>query len=176
MNNQIIIIIGVIAFLIIGLYRELFRPLLTFLIAVIALFLFGIINLQDVIGGLANEQLIIILLLLILSDVIKKTNALNAIVGRLFHPRLSYKAFMARMMFTVSNLAAWFHNTPVVAIAMPHVYDWAKKKGISPSKVMLPLSYATMLGGAMTLICPERTNSFLLTSNLGGVAQIVRLT
>lgn len=160
MDSQIIIIIGVIVFLIVGLYRELFRPLLTFLIAVIVLFLFGIIDLQDVIGGLANEQLIIILLLLILSDVIKKTNALNAIVKRLFRPNLSYKAFMARMMFTVANLAPWFHNTPVVAIAMPHVYDWAKKKGIAPSKVMLPLSYATMLGGAMTLIGTS-TNMFV---------------
>jgi len=159
-NNQTIIIIIVITFLIIGLYKELFRPLLTFILAIIALFLFKIISVDDVLGGLANEQLIIILLLLMLSDVIKKTNALDAIVGRLFHRRLTYKQFMARMMFTVSNLAPWFHNTPVVAIAMPHVYGWAKKKGISPSKVMLPLSYATMLGGAVTLIGTS-TNMFV---------------
>ncbi|MEI6815611.1 MAG: SLC13 family permease [Bacteroidota bacterium] len=160
MTTQVIIVILCITFLVIGLYRELFRPLLTFLIVVIALFLFGIISINDVIGGLANEQLIIIMLLLILSDVIKKTNAIDAIVQRLFHQGLTYKGFMARMMFTVSNLAPWFHNTPVVAIAMPHVYTWAKKKGISPSKVMLPLSYATMLGGAMTLIGTS-TNMFV---------------
>ncbi len=152
MNSNIIIVIAVICFVIISLYKEIVRPVATFIIAIIALSLFNIIKSSDVLAGFANEQLAVIFLLLILSDVIKKTGILNTYIRKIFNPAISYQGFIARLSLLAGSHSVWINNTPLVAIMIPQVIDWAKKKGISPSKVLIPLSYATILGGTATLI------------------------
>jgi len=57
-----------------------------------------------------------------------------------------------RMGGMVSFFSGWVNNTPLVAFMIPYVYEWANKKNISPSRVMLPLSYAAIMGGTITLI------------------------
>jgi di/tricarboxylate transporter len=57
-----------------------------------------------------------------------------------------------RMMAPVTAISAFLNNTPVVAMFIPVVRDWSKKMGFSPSKLLIPLSYAAILGGTCTLI------------------------
>jgi di/tricarboxylate transporter len=57
-----------------------------------------------------------------------------------------------RLMAPVAALSAFLNNTPVVAMFIPAVQDWAKRYGIAASKLMLPLSYAAIAGGTLTLI------------------------
>ena len=57
-----------------------------------------------------------------------------------------------RMMVPVATMSAFLNNTPVVAMMLPIVQDWAKRIGVSPSKLLMPLSWATILGGTVTII------------------------
>lgn len=138
--------------MLVALYQEWSQPSLIFLLAVIIFYFAGIINIQDILQGLSNESIILIFLLIIISEVIKKTAIIGFVVNRLLKPNLSYKGFLTRMVSGVSFFSAWINNTPLVAFLMPYIYEWARKKGISPSKVLLPLSYAAIMGGTITLI------------------------
>lgn len=147
-----IVVTGAICLLVILLYFDLVKPLMAFLIVMLIFLFSGIIETSDMMAGFANEQIAVVILLLILSDVIQKTGALDFLLRGLFNPNLSYKQFMLRLTASVSSVSGFVNNTPLVAILIPHTYEWARKKGISPSKVLLPLSYATILGGTITLV------------------------
>ena len=147
-----IVVTGAICLLVILLYFDLVKPLMAFLIVMLIFLFSGIIETSDMMAGFANEQIAVVTLLLILSDVIQKTGALDFLLRGLFNPNLSYKQFMLRLTASVSSVSGFVNNTPLVAILIPHTYEWARKKGISPSKVLLPLSYATILGGTITLV------------------------
>lgn len=141
----------IVFFLVLSLYREWFNPALTFFMATLALMLGRIISPDDVLQGLANQQIIIIFLLMLVTAGIRSILGPDAF-SRLFNPRLSARAFLLRMMVTVSSLSSVLNNTPIVAFMIPYVKDWARKTGYPVSKFLIPLSYATMLGGMVTVI------------------------
>ncbi len=163
MDTQIIIVICVVLGMVITLYKEIFKPVMVFVVAITLLMATNIINPKEALGGFANEQIAVIFLLLIISDVIKRSTALDFSISRLFRPNLSYGAFIFRMTTSVSSISAFVNNTPLVALMMPYVYDWAKKKKINPSKVLMPLSMAAIIGGTVTLI---GTSTNLVVSGL----------
>ena len=70
----------------------------------------------------------------------------------MFRKSRSYKGFIWRMGILVAGFSAFLNNTPIVAIMMPYLYRWGKKNNISVSKLLIPLSYAAILGGCATLI------------------------
>jgi len=74
------------------------------------------------------------------------------VFDKIFQRAKGYHPFMARMMLIVGGLSAFFNNTPLVAVMMPYVHNWSKKNNIPPSKLLIPLSYAAILGGCATLI------------------------
>lgn len=141
----------VVIFLVIALYRELFNPALTFFVATVALLLGGIITPGEILKGLSNIQIIIIFLLVLVTAGIRHIFG-SDLFTRLFNPRLSPKGFLLRMMITVSSMSAFLNNTPIVAFMIPYVKDWAQKTGNPASKFLIPLSFATILGGMITVI------------------------
>jgi di/tricarboxylate transporter len=149
---EIIIVLLVVAFMLISLYRDLMQPALVFLMAVLVFFFSGIITIEEILSGVSNESILLIFLLIIVSEIIKKTAVLNIAIDKLLRPGLSYKAFIARLSAMVSFTSGWINNTPLVAFMMPYVLEWSNKKGISASKVLIPLSYAALMGGTITLI------------------------
>lgn len=141
----------VVIFLIASLYREWFNPSLTFFISTVALLLGGVITPKELLTGLANEQIILVFLLVVV------TASIRAVYGpelftRFFHPKLSPKKFLFRMMAFVSSISAFLNNTPIVAFMIPYVRDWAQRSGYPASKFLIPLSFATILGGMITVI------------------------
>lgn len=152
MNTQIIIVSCVVLGIIVALYKEIVKPIMVFIVAITLLMATNIINPKEALSGFANEQIAIIFLLLIISDVIKKSAALDYSIYKLFRPNLSYRRFLFRMSTSVAGVSSFVNNTPLVALMIPYVYDWAKKKKINPSKVLMPLSMAAIVGGTMTLI------------------------
>ncbi|NOS76108.1 MAG: SLC13 family permease [Methyloglobulus sp.] len=135
-----------------ALFKDWARPVLIFLAANILFLMTGITNSTDMLAGLANEQLLSVLLLLVISDVLRKSGLLDVVFKSLFPHHLSYPGFLLRKSAVVTFISGFVNNTPLVAILMPYVYQWCRQKGISPSKVMLPLSYTTILGGTLTLV------------------------
>lgn len=149
--NHLIIIFTLI-FLLWGLYSEKFHPAAIFIIAVSLLNLFNIITPQETLSGFSNPSIASILLLLIVSNVIQKTGVVNFYFSKILGENLSYKSFLVRMLLSTSTISAFLNNTPIVAMLLPYVYQWSRKKNISSSKLLIPLSYAAILGGTTTLI------------------------
>ncbi|HYC83968.1 MAG TPA: SLC13 family permease [Chryseosolibacter sp.] len=141
----------IVVFLVVALYREIFNPSLTFFIATVALLLGGIITPEQTLNGLSNKQIIIVFLLVLVTAGIRLIFG-SEIFAKLFNPRLKPKQFLLRLMLTVSSISAFLNNTPIVAFMIPYVKDWAKKTGNPASKFLIPLSFATILGGMITVI------------------------
>lgn len=135
-----------------ALFKDWAKPVLIFLAANIIFLILGITSSAEMLSGLSNEQLLSILLLLVISDVLRKSGLLDVFFRSLFPHDLSYRNFLLRKSMVVTFISGVVNNTPLVAILMPYVYEWCRHKGISPSKVMLPLSYTTLLGGTLTLV------------------------
>ena len=144
-------VLVVVVFLVLSLYREWFNPALTFFIATVALLLGQVITPVEMLQGLSNQQIILIFLLVLVTAGIRTVVGTDAF-SRLFNPNLSPKAFLFRMMLTVSSLSSVLNNTPIVAFMIPYVKDWAHKTGHPASKFLIPLSFATILGGMINVI------------------------
>ena len=152
LDFQQILVFIVILFILVSLYLELLGPAFTFMIAVITLGIFGVLTPNEIISGLANVQIAVIIMLLLFGDIIKKTSVIENTFDRLFRSARSYKGFLSRMMLIVATFSAFLNNTPLVAVMMPYVHNWCKRNNYSPSKFLIPLSYAAILGGTVTLI------------------------
>ena len=149
--DQILVFV-VLLFILISLYREILGPAFTFLVGVIILGIFGVLTPSEILRGFGNEQIAVILLLLLLGDVIRRTAVVELIFDRLFKSAKSNRGFLSRMTLLISGFSAFLNNTPLVAVMIPYVHSWCKRNNISPSKFMMPLSYAAILGGCATLI------------------------
>ena len=149
--DQIIVLI-VIVFILISLYKEYIGPAFTFLIGVLILGLFGILTPQEILNGFSNEQIAVVVLLLLLGDIIRRTSLIDSMFDKVFGKNMSKRSFLLKMTTLVATMSAFFNNTPLVAIMMPYVSSWSKTNNIAPSKLLIPLSYAAILGGSATLI------------------------
>lgn len=143
--------LGVVIFLVYALYKELFNPAFSFFICTVALLLPGIITPQELLKGLSNQQIVVIFLLVLVTAGIRLVFG-TAMFARLFNTNLKPKAFLLRMMLLVSSVSAFLNNTPIVAFMIPYVKDWAQRTGNPASKFLIPLSFATILGGMITVI------------------------
>ena len=149
---DLIVVFIVIIFILVSLYIELIGTTFTFVIAVVTLGFFGILTPREILSGFANEQIAIILLLLILGDIIRQKAIVEVLFDRVFRSARSYRGFLSRMTILIAGFSAFLNNTPLVAVMMPYVRNWCKRNDISPSKFLMPLSYAAILGGCATLI------------------------
>jgi len=152
MSFEAVLVLIIIIFMLVSLYLELAQPALIFLIAVTIMYFSGTITLKEILSGLSNENIVLIFLLIVISDIIKKTGVMDNLVNRILRPNLKLSGFSGRLSYFVGALSAFINNTPLVALMMPYVYNWAKRNKIATSKVMLPLSYAAIAGGTITLI------------------------
>lgn len=147
-----IIVLIVLVFILISFYKEWIGPAFTFLIGVVVLGISGILTPSEILSGFANDQVVVILMLLLIGDIIRDLGIVETLFDKVFQRANGYKAFMARMMLLVGGFSAFLNNTPLVAVMMPYVHSWSKRNNISPSKLLIPLSYAAILGGCITLI------------------------
>lgn len=147
-----ILVYVVILFIFISLYWDLIRPAFTFVIGVSVLGVFKVLSPKEILSGLANEQIVVILLLLLLGDIYRETSILDIVFDKVFRKTKTYKGFIAKMFVIVAPLSAFLNNTPLVALMMPYTHTWSERNKSSVSKLLIPLSYAAILGGCITLI------------------------
>lgn len=145
-------VIVVILLTIFFLYKEIYNTSITFLSAVGFLILPGVISTNDVLTSFANEQVAIIVMLLIIGQFLKRSPVIENLFQRLFLKTKGYLKFTFKMSAYVSLFSGFMNNTPLVALLLPYVVEWGKKNNISPSKLLIPLSFAAIMGGGLTLI------------------------
>ena len=168
-NIQAFLVLAVIVVAFILIYRQLLRPPITLLLANLIFLIAGILSGQDLLAGLANESIISIVLLILLTAGIRKNFPIEAAFDKFYQRTRSYHTFLATMMTKVALISSVMNNTPVVAAMTPYVFEWGRNRNISPSKLLIPLSYATICGGMITLIGTSTTlvlNGFLTERDL----------
>jgi di/tricarboxylate transporter len=112
----------------------------------------GVLSPREALAGMAEPAMVTVAALFIVAAGIRETGALYLVIERLFGRPTSVVKAQLRMMLPVAGLSAFMNNTPLVAMLLPVVTDWSKKMGLSPSKLLMPLSFSTILGGLTTKI------------------------
>lgn len=120
--------------------------------AVTVLLLAGVLSPAQAFGGLANEGVLAVGVLYVVVAGVQHSGAISWLVRWLLGFPRSASLAMLRLCATSATLSAFINNTPVVAMLMPAVSDWGRRLGLAPSRLLMPLSFATMLGGTCTLI------------------------
>ncbi len=146
-----IFVLTILALLVVALYREWLNPALSFFLAVLVFLFSGILTPAEALHGLANAQVIVIFLLMLVTAGMREL-AGDRFFLHVFALNLTPRAFLLRLMVVVSSVSAFLNNTPIVAFLIPYVREWAARKGVPASKFLIPLSYATILGGMITVL------------------------
>ena len=128
------------------------RSDLVFLGAIAVLFVTGVLDAKEAFSGFSSTSVVVIGVLFVVVAGLTYTGVLQWIVKHLLGQPKSYKGAVMRLMLPVAALSSFLSNTTVVALFVNIVKMWSKKLGISPSKLLIPLSYASGMGGVCTLI------------------------
>ncbi|SDS89326.1 SLC13 family permease [Pseudomonas oryzae] len=133
--------------------REKWSPDIVAAIAVAALLVAGLLEPKEVLGVLSNSAPVTIACMFVLSAALERTGCIDAL-GNWLGERVGTSPTRVLVGLTVTALvvSAGLNNTPVVAILTPVAIALAKRAGTLPSKLLIPLSYATILGGTLTMI------------------------
>ncbi|HSJ07783.1 MAG TPA: SLC13 family permease [Longimicrobiales bacterium] len=134
------------------------------IIVMVTLILLGLVTPREGISGFANEAVITVTAMFILSAGLLRTGAID-ILSR-WAERMAgggeYRLLLVALLFVVP-LSAFINNTPVVVVMIPMVLGLARKMGASPSRLFMPISFGSQLGGTLTLI---GTSTNLLVAGL----------
>ena len=155
--------LALIVALVIVLARELIAPAAAVSIAVVVLLLLGIIDSKQALSGFSNPAPITVAALYILARAVEKTGVLTPLVAATLGNGVSPRWQLARLLTPTAAASAFLNNTPIVAMLAPQVEEWAIRRGVSPSLLLMPVSFATILGGVITLI---GTSTNLVVSGL----------
>lgn len=112
----------------------------------------GAVSPEAALAGFGNEAVVTIGVLYVVAAGLRETGAVTWLSQRLLGRPTHEITAQVRLMLPVAAVSGFLNNTPVVAILIPAVSEWARKHKLSPSKLMLPLSYASILGGTLTII------------------------
>ncbi|MBR4729471.1 MAG: SLC13/DASS family transporter [Prevotella sp.] len=128
------------------------RADLVFLGAIGILYVTGVLDAKEAFSGFSSTSVIVIGVLFVVVAGLTYTGVLQWIVKNLLGQPKTYTKAVARLMLPVAALSSFLSNTTVVALFVGIVKMWSKKLNISPSKLLIPLSYASGMGGVCTLI------------------------
>lgn len=131
---------------------ELYSVDMLMMAALTLMVLLGVVDLERALRGFANPTLAAIGSLYVVAAGLRESGALEVAVQRLLGEERSVRSALARLVPSVSVSSAFLNNTPIVAMAIPAVRTWSREHGFSASKLLMPLSYAAILGGICTLI------------------------
>ena len=128
------------------------RSDIVFLGAIGVLYVTGVLDAKEAFSGFSSTSVITVGVLFVVVAGLTYTGVLQWIVKNLLGTPGSYGKAVTRLMLPVAVLSSFLSNTTVVALFVNVVKMWAKKLGVSPSKLLIPLSYASGMGGVCTLI------------------------
>ncbi len=118
----------------------------------------NVITVQEAFSGFSNPGMLTIALLFIFAGALHNSGILKNLTSALFGTNnSSVSRKLLRILFPVSAISAFMNNTPVVAMLIPAIRSWSIKNNHAPSKYLIPISYAAILGGVCTLIGTSTT-------------------
>ncbi|MCR9252897.1 MAG: SLC13 family permease [bacterium] len=153
MDIQAYITIGIILGAIVLFVTELVSIDLVAILIMVSLMIFGIISPEEGVAGFSNSATITVAFMFVLSAALLKTGALQHLTYSLSKTfKKNFKLGMGLMIGLIALISAFVNNTPVVAVFIPVVIQIGYSSGISPAKMLIPLSFASIFGGSCTLI------------------------
>ncbi len=175
--HEIITIVTVLSMFTILLFTKL-RTDLVFLGAMAVIYLTGVLDAGEAFSGFSSTSVIVIGVLFVVVAGMTHTGVLQWIVKHLMGQPSTYTKAVLRLMLPVAALSSFLSNTTVVAMFVDIVKMWSKKLNISPSKLLIPLSYASGMGGICTLIGtpPNLIISGLYANHTGHTMNIMATT
>jgi di/tricarboxylate transporter len=148
------------------LVRDKLSPAVVLLGGAFSLVLTGVLDAQTAFAGFANPAPLTVAALYVLAGAVDITGALDPVLSRLLgsgEAERSTRAVLSRLLVPVAGASAFLNNTPIVAMTAPQVASWAEQRGRSASPLLMPLSFAAILGGVVTSI---GTSTNLVVSGL----------
>lgn len=130
---------------------------LLFLGGLMIVTLTGVISPQQAFAGFSNQALLTIAALLVVAAGLRSTGVLDWVGNKLLGGAHNERDALWRLAPALVVSSAFTLNTALVAMMMPVVIDWCRRRGISPSRLLMPVSYLTILGGVCTLIGTSTT-------------------
>ena len=144
--------LGLILVLITALYKEVLRSEFVLVLGIGALLLPGILTPGEAFHGFSHPAMITVASLFVVATGVYQSGALNFLATLIRPQTAGPKTLIFRIMAFSGFFSSFLNNTPVVAMLIPQLQDWARRKNISPSRILMPMSYAAIMGGTITLI------------------------
>lgn len=152
MNVDLLLTLGVIVGVLVALMFEVLSTDVIFVAGLAVVTVFGVIDLETALQGFGNSTLLALGSLYVVAAALRETGALDAASRLILGQGGSTRSLLLRMCPPVTAYSAFLNNTPVVAMGIPAVRSWCQRHNVSPSLLLMPLSYAAILGGICTLI------------------------
>lgn len=112
----------------------------------------GIVTPAQALVGFSNEGMLTVGALYIVATGLKETGGVQLIIQKLLNKPNGIRSIQARIITPIMGMSAFLNNTPIVASFIPALQEWGRKYRVPVSKLLIPLSYAAILGGTCTLI------------------------
>jgi di/tricarboxylate transporter len=151
-TGDALLTVVVVVSMVVLLARDVVRPSVALLGANVILLLFGVVSHDEAFGGFSNAAPFTIAALYVIARAVEKTGAVQPLIEVALKNHAKGRMALARLLAPVAASSAFLNNTPIVAMLAPAVTEWAERRGRSASQFLMPLSFATILGGTATLI------------------------
>ncbi len=152
MTSEMIIVIVTIFLMLIALLFEVTRPDIIVFFTLFVFIMLGFVSPDHALDGLSNQGMLTIALLFVVAKAIENSGLIDKQIKNFLAKSKSRTSALARIVVPIAGVSAFFNNTPIVVTLTPIIQNWASKHNISPSKFLIPLSYASIMGGTITLM------------------------
>lgn len=152
-NNFMLIVLTLLILVVLALAYEVLPPDSVILLAIVALVTLGILTPQEAFSGFGSSLIVILVSIFIIGGALKYNGVVEFIANKLTKVKTkNYAQLLPIIMLPTGLLSAFMSNTSVVALTVQSVKSFAEKINMPPSKFLMPLAFASLLGGTCTLI------------------------
>jgi di/tricarboxylate transporter len=120
--------------------------------ALTVLLTLGIVSPGEALAGGSNEAVLTVGVLFVVAEGLRQTQVMAFLAARVLGRPRSVVLAQLRLLLPMSFASAFIYNTPLVAMMLPVVKEWTRRNRIPASKMLIPLSFAIILGGLCTMI------------------------
>lgn len=152
MTTDAWITLAVVVGVLVTLVRGRVSPAVVVFGGAVAVLVLGVIEPEQAFSGFSNPAPITVAALYVLAAGIEKTGALTPLMQNTLGESGWYRRPLLRTLVPTVGASAFLNNTPIVAMLIPQVNAWANRRGLSVSKLLMPVSFAAILGGLITVI------------------------